>query len=117
MNEKKLIKLLLSMLDDEGEGTKTSERSPAPQHNGTTKIAILQRGWVCVGTFFECGDERRLDNASVVRTWGTSKGIGELALGGPIAGKTVLDPCGTVRWVKGVDVALIDCAEDKWPKN
>ena len=104
------------MIDDEESKTQTTQPEALSQ-NGTTKIAILQRGWICVGTFFECGDERRLDNASVIRTWGTTKGIGELATGGPIAGKTVLDPCGIVRWVKGVEVALIDCVEDKWRKN
>jgi len=77
------------------------------------KIAILQRGWVIVGRLHSEGDYLVLEDASVIRSWGTTKGIGEIALNGP-TGKTKLDPCGTVRFRKGVEVGLIDCVESKW---
>jgi hypothetical protein len=80
---------------------------------GPSKIAILQRGWVMVGTFSQDGERMTLTNASVIRQWGTTKGIGELALNGPTA-KTVLDPCGTVSFHELTVVALLDCQDGKW---
>ena len=78
-----------------------------------TAIVIAQRGWVFVGKLREDGDFQVLDNASVIRTWGTTKGIGEIALKGPTS-STKLDPCGSVRIRKGVEIAIIPCEESKW---
>lgn len=77
------------------------------------QIVILNRGWVIVGDYSEKGDECLVKNASVVRVWGTSKGIGELAENGPLS-NTKLDPCPDVRFHKLTMVARIDCNEDKW---
>lgn len=77
------------------------------------KIAILQRGWVCVGRYIKSGDERRLEGASVIRTWGTTKGLGEIAAGGP-TNSTKLDPAGTVRFNALAEVASVDCDSEKW---
>lgn len=77
------------------------------------KIAILQRGWVCVGRYIKSGDERRLECASVIRIWGTTSGLGEIASGGP-TNLTRLDPAGTVRFHALAEVASIDCESKKW---
>lgn len=77
------------------------------------KIAILQRGWVCVGRYIKSGDERRLEGASVIRIWGTTSGLGEIASGGP-TNLTKLDPAGTVRFHALAEVASIDCEPKKW---
>lgn len=77
------------------------------------KIAILQRGWVMVGRFERNGNDCVLRDASVVRVWGTTQGIGEIALNGPTK-KTVLDKCGTVQFDYLTAVCLIDCEEAKW---
>lgn len=79
---------------------------------GTKKICILQRGWVMVGDFFRDGNDCTLKNASVVRIWGTSKGLGEIALNGPTA-STTLDACGTARFDYLTTIAVLDCSE-KW---
>lgn len=79
------------------------------------KIAILQRGWICVGRYIKCGDDRKLEKASVIRVWGTTKGLGEIAECGPTA-STKLDPCGTVRFHALAEVAVIDCNLEKWVK-
>ena len=60
------------------------------------QIVVLQRAWVVVGDVCRDGDQVTVRNASVIRTWGTTKGLGELALSGPTS-KTVLDKAGTVR--------------------
>jgi len=49
-------------------------------------------------------------NASCIRVWGTTKGLGEIALCGPTP-KTILDPCGTLH-VPQDKVILIDCLYD-----
>ena len=60
-------------------------------------ILVLTQGFVFVGEL----DESEagffvLRRAKNIRVWGTSEGLGELAVKGPTE-KTVADPCGTVR--------------------
>ncbi len=81
---------------------------------GDLKIVVLQRGWVMVGRLERDGSECRLHNASVIRMWGTSKGLGEIASSGP-SSNTKLDPCGGVvefDWL--TVVAAIACEESQW---
>jgi hypothetical protein len=59
---------------------------------GRKKIVVLQRGWVVIGNVEQTETEIRITNCSVIRIWGTTKGLGEIAEGGPTS-KTVLDPC------------------------
>ena len=81
---------------------------------GDIKIVILQRGWIIVGRFERNGSDCKVSNASVIRNWGTSKGLGEIALGGP-TNNTKLDKCyGLVQFDYLTVVALIDCKEEKW---
>lgn len=76
------------------------------------RIVILQRGWVMVGRYRTEGEMVILENAKVIRKWGTTKGLGEL-VDGPIA-STVLDPAGHVEChILGV-VASISCREGGW---
>lgn len=76
------------------------------------KIVILQRGWVMIGRWSREGDNCSLDNAMVIRVWGTEKGIGEL-VGGPTS-STVLDPTGHVEFHILTVVATIDAEESVW---
>lgn len=89
--------------------------SVQPQEfTGPIKIVILQRGWVMVGKFERNGSDCKLHNASVIRVWGTKKGIGEIAGNGPTK-DTVLDRCyGVVEFDYLTVVASISVAEDKW---
>lgn len=77
------------------------------------RIVILQRGWVFVGKYSQTGDECTLEGAKVVRRWGTSKGLGELAVAGPLP-DTVLDPAPTVRFHALTVIASIACEVSKW---
>ena len=81
---------------------------------GNVKIVILQRGWNMVGRFERNGSDCKLSGASVIRVWGTIKGLGEIALHGPTS-KTVLDRCnGVVEFDYLTVVATISCDEFKW---
>lgn len=77
------------------------------------QIVIAQRGWVFVGNVERSGDDVTITDAKCIRRWGTTKGLGELAAGGPLK-STVLDPIGTVRLHALAVVASIDCEESKW---
>ena len=81
------------------------------------KIVILQRGWVMVGRFIRNGSDCKLENASVIRAWGTTKGLGEIAIGGPTT-NTKLDKCGgLVQFDYLTVVAMIDCQIKNWEKH
>lgn len=82
------------------------------QKPSETKICILQRGWVMVGKFSREGNDCVLTDASVIRIWGTTKGLGEIALNGPTS-STKIDPCGTARFDYLTTIAVLDCS-DKW---
>ena len=78
------------------------------------QIVIAQRGWVFVGDVERDGDDVKINNASCIRRWGTTKGLGELAKDGPKP-NTVLDQMGTVRLHSLAVVASIDCEATQWP--
>ena len=78
------------------------------------RIVILQRGWCVVGDFSQEGVNCTLTNSSVIRRWGTTNGIGELALNGPTS-DTKLDPCGTCRFHELNIINTIDIkSPEKW---
>ena len=86
----------------------------ADEPKGNIKIVILQRGWVMVGRFERNGSDCKLHNASVIRSWGTTKRLGEIAKDGPTS-STKLDPCnGLVEFDYLTVVASISCGEEKW---
>jgi len=76
------------------------------------KIVILQRGWVAVGRYEQDGESCKLRDASIIRVWGTTKGIGELVTG-PTS-KTLLDKAGTVSFHALAVVVMLDCEESSW---
>lgn len=84
------------------------------EYAGELKIVILQRGWIMVGKFERDGSECKLHNASVIRSWGTSKGLGEIAESGPTS-STKLDKCyGLVEFDYLTVVATISVNQEKW---
>jgi len=84
------------------------------EFDGEIKIVILQRGWNMVGKFERNGSDCKLHNASVIRRWGTSRGLGELAENGPLP-ETKLDKTfGVVEFDYLTVVAMIACRGDKW---
>ena len=83
--------------------------------DGEIRIAVLQRGHVVVGEYSQNGEIGRLDNARVVRRWGTSEGLGELAKKGPLS-NTVLDACPPVSFHVREVIFLMEVNNDAWGK-
>lgn len=79
------------------------------------QIVILDRGFVLVGDVTLQDDWVVTRNASIIRRWGTTKGLGEIALHGPLQ-STVLDPIGEMRSPLRALIGLVTCERDKWPK-
>jgi len=95
------------------EVTIDGERYVRATNDSPIKIVVLQRGWVLVGRFSQDGEECAVDDASVIRVWGTTKGLGEIAASGPTA-NTKLDPAGHVRFHVLTTVLTLDCDEASW---
>ena len=75
-----------------------------PGNIGDLRIIVADRGWVFAG---RCTDNEdgsvTITNASNIRTWGTTKGLGQL-VNGPLSG-TKFDPYGTIRCMPIVTIA------------
>lgn len=95
--------------------TYVKEGSEEPK-DSNIKIVILQRGWVVVGRWSQDGDMCKLDNAYTIRTWGTSSGLGQLALEGKQS-STKLDKAGHVEFHILTTVAIMNAREDVWDKE
>lgn len=81
------------------------------------QIAVIDSGWVIIGnTDADIGNSVvNITNASVIRVWGTDKGLGQIAINGPTK-TTVLDKIGIVHVERSQLKFLIDCDESKWTK-
>ncbi len=85
--------------------------------DGGIRIVVLQRGWVAVGRFSQVGQDCRLDDAAIIRNWGTTKGLPELVKG-PVEGKTVLDKsAGPILFHELTVVLQLECEEKEWSKK
>lgn len=79
-------------------------------------LFVLEAGFVLLGVPHQSDDALFLvlDGCCVVRRWGTSKGLGQLALDG-IQKETVLDPEGDGVQVCKVKVSrIIPCTGKAW---
>lgn len=83
------------------------DRSDSP-----VRIVVGQRGWVWVGYPSNEGEHIRLSGARCIRTWGTTRGLGEL-VDGP-TDSTKLDPAGDVLIHELAVVASIAVDSDAW---
>jgi hypothetical protein len=80
------------------------------------RIVVGLRGWVHVGEYSRQGDQVRLDRAKCIRRWGTTKGLGEIAIGGP-TNKTMFDEAGIVEVHAMAVVHSLVCDPEAWAKT
>lgn len=78
-------------------------------------LVILPRGWVMVGVCRETNNKLYMKNASVVRHWGTSKGLPELANNGPLS-NTMLDGKCEMEFPMSSIIAKLKCNKKAWSK-
>ena len=76
-------------------------------------IVVLDKGFVYVGTLITGAKFLTIDGAQCVRRWGTTRGLGQLALEGPQS-NTVLDNAGTVRALLCELKHFIICEGESW---
>lgn len=72
------------------------------------EIIVITNGFVLIGDVTVAESTYIVKEASVIRRWGTTKGLGQIALKGPTS-NTVLDPCGTVEVEKHATLMRIQC--------
>jgi len=77
------------------------------------RIVVLQRGHVAVGHVYTTPDEVRIENAAIIRRWGTTKGLGEIANAGPLS-ETILDDCPTLHAHPLTVVTMMEVKTDAW---
>lgn len=76
-------------------------------------IVVLDRGFVYIGHVVTDGRWVTITDAQNIRVWGTTKGLGELALEGPKK-ETKLDKVGTVRAAHRALISIIETKEALW---
>lgn len=77
------------------------------------QIAVLDRGFVYIGRIENVANGITIHNAQNIRYWGTTKGLGELALCGKQS-TTKIDNVGQVKVPTRAIIHVIDCDESKW---
>lgn len=95
MKNEMIMELLKMALDCNSETQKVTS-TPIKNDEIIDKgryIVLGNSGNTVVGDLTIKGSTGYLSNASVIRRWGTTNGLGELALNGP-TGNTKLDKCG-----------------------
>ena len=75
------------------------------------QIVVAQSGWVFIGETQQLADVMRITDASVIRVWGTSNGLGEIAINGPTK-HTTLDYAGIVEIKTHAVLFTVDCTYD-----
>lgn len=78
-----------------------------------TMIVVLDRGYVYVGKVTRKNDHLTITDAQNIRRWGTTNGLGQLALSGKQP-NTVLDPAGTVLVPLRAVIHSLLCNPEHW---
>lgn len=73
-------------------------------------IFVVESGWVFLAEdYTKAGKGYTLAGACTIRKWGTTAGLGSIALDGPTK-NTVLDPCGNPYVPEGKVLFIIPCS-------
>lgn len=76
----------------------------------TKQIIVVDQGWVLMGDtdWVDGAEQLTVKDAQVIRVWGTTRGLGEIALNGPTK-DTILDPCGEAIVPKRAILFRLNC--------
>lgn len=77
------------------------------------QIVVLNRGWIVVGNVEEKNGKTYIRKPSIIRNWGTKKGLGELAMSGKLP-NTVLDECLDIVVDTANVIFVMNCDQSKW---
>ena len=75
------------------------------------QIVVLQRGWVVVGKMMKEGNQCTLTDASVIRRWGTSNGLPELAESGPLPETKLEKATHPIRFHHLTSIMCLECSK------
>ena len=78
-------------------------------------IVVVDRGFVYVGDVTVANQWCEIREAKNIRQWGTTQGLGELVLNGPLA-NTKLDQCGDLDIPLRAVISIHPCRESLWGK-
>ena len=79
------------------------------------KIVVLDRGWIVVGRYRKENEYIYVSDAAVIRRWGTTNGLGELAEKGPKnLSECILDKCLDVTAHELNIIMIMDCNHENW---
>ena len=77
------------------------------------QIVVLNRGWIVVGNVEEKDGKTYIRKPSIIRNWGTKKGLGELAMSGKLP-NTILDECLDITVDTANVIFVMNCDQSKW---
>lgn len=84
-----------------------------PVESSTKQIIVCHRGYVFLGDVEDKESEVVIRNAKNLRRWGTTYGLGQLAIEGPQP-ESKIDDAGTVRVHPLAIVCRYDVDASKW---
>jgi len=110
-----MTKEIASKIEINGETyIKESELKKQSKYKASpVQILVLNRGWIVVGNVSESVNKTIIQNAAVIRKWGTTKGLGELAIKGKLP-DTILDACPDITVDTANVVLVMNCEQSKW---
>lgn len=106
----------LQQLQEADDTAAMSAAELVPDGHSELQIVVADRGHVWVGRVAaSIGSSLLIKRARVVRRWGTSRGLNQLAVEGPQA-DTRLDAPADVIVAKRAIIARIPCTASTWPE-
>ncbi len=80
-----------------------------------THIVVVESGWVFAAVLEDITGDIRASECAVIRSWGTTNGLGQLALKGPTK-ETMLDMCNITYIPKAKVLFTMECVPLVWIK-
>ena len=77
------------------------------------KLVVLTNGFVYIGVVLQRSEGLLVSSAKNIRVWGTTKGLGQLALNGPTK-DTILDEVGELFAPMHAVIHVITTDPEKW---